>query len=269
MTTFFKGVSTVEPVMYLWGIQCRVLRQIGLQNYTRDQSGAWQSSSDVYFNDTDMPPLRLSAFDYQLRFQASTSNVQIPGFGPAFANSAAACPYWPLCEQGTYDGWSMASGSNSTFSFKTMALNALYAIGEANRLLNEVGMQEGRTRTNAIFDVQGAEMVQRYNITYVPLLVFLGLLSCLFACWIVFGLCVYQACRRSYSFRTWRDVTTERLLVDVVDGLRGDPVFDKIAGADNEVIEKWAEEYRVQYVEYHNQNGVPVKIKLERVEKVD
>lgn len=91
-----------------------------------------------------------------------------------------------------------------------MALNALYAIGDMDRMLNEIGMQNAGQ--NGIFQVSGGILEQRYSITYVPLILFGGLLSCLCACLMTFGLLVYHWRKRSRSFRMWRKVNVTRLL---------------------------------------------------------
>lgn len=139
-----------------------------------------------------------------------------------------------------------------------MALNALYAIGETDRMLQEIGMENTTSNT---FQVNGALLEQQYHITYVPLLVFFSLLSCLCACLITFGLLVFHRCKKTRSLRTWRKVTVTRLLVDALDGLRDDSTIDAVARWDNAAVRDWSEHYDVQYVQDVDDSGIMIKLK--------
>jgi hypothetical protein len=126
-------------------------------------------------------------------------------------------------------------------------------------MLNEIGMQNDSPK--GTFQVSGGILEQRYHITYVPLLVFLGLLSCLCACLITFGLLVYHWWKRSRSFRIWRNVTVTRLLVDAVDGLRDEIDFYDVSGRDNTALSEWSEDCDVRYFKDTDENGVTIKLK--------
>lgn len=126
-------------------------------------------------------------------------------------------------------------------------------------MLNEIGMQNAGQ--NGTFQVSGGILEQRYRITYVPLILFGGLLSCLCACLITFGLLVYHWRKRSRSFRMWRKVNVKRLVADAVDGLRNEKDFYGISGLDNTDLREWSEDYHVRYVECTDENGTTIKLK--------
>jgi len=146
----------------------------------------------------------------------------MPGYGPVFTTTAANCSYWPSCRIGTTDG-KYDDGTDDTFSYEKMALNAQYAVGETDRMLHEIGMETAGEAS--AFQASVRMLERRYFMTYVPLLVFGSLLCCLCACLITFGLLVYHWQKRTYSFKRWRKLTVTHPLVDVADGPRGDVDF--------------------------------------------
>ncbi len=180
----------------------------------------------------------------------------MPGFGPVFTTTAADCPTWPACMTGTHDGKGL---NNATFSYEKMALNALYAIGDTDRMLHEIGMQNAGQ--DGTFQVRGGILEQLYRITYVPLIVFGGLLTCLCACLITFGLLVYHWWKGSRSFRMWRRVNVTRLLADAVDGLRDENDFYSVSGRDNTALRECSGDYRVRYIEGTDETGIAIKLK--------
>lgn len=169
----------------------------------------------------------------------------LPGIGSVFTNTAYNC--WPLCE-----------GDDASLNYEKVALNALYAIGETDCMFNKISMQN--VGQNETFQVSSGILEQRYHITYVPLILFGGLLSCLCACLITFGRLVYHWRKRSRSFEMWRKVNVKRLLADVVDGLWNENDFYGISGRDNTALREWSEDYNVCYVECTDESGTTIKL---------
>lgn len=241
--------TNVPRIYYAWGISCKVARQTGFHKLERTDAGSWKRAANAsrYKEETDLPQLRISEWAWELGYRVPGYKT-MPGFGPVFTNTAFNCSTWPFCEYG-----------NAIFSYEKMALNALYAIGNTDRMLNEISMQN--TGQNGIFQVSGRILEQRYRITYVPLILFGGLLSCLCACLITFALLVYHWRKRSRSFRMWRKVNVPRLLVDAVDGLRDEKDFYGVSKRDNTALREWSEDYDVRYVECTDENGITIKLK--------
>lgn len=240
--------SNLPRIYYAWGITCKVARQTGFHKLERTDAGSWKrvANASRYEEGTDLPQLCISDWALEFGFRVPGTK-QMPGFGPVFTNTAFECSTWPRCEYGTI------------FSYEKMALNALYAIGDTDRMLNDVGMQNAGQ--NGTFQLSGGIVEQRYRITYVPLILFGGFLSCLCACLITFGLLVYHWRKGSRSFRMWRKVNVTRLLADAVDGLRDENDFYGISGRDNTALREWSEGYDVRYVGCTDENGVTIKLK--------
>jgi hypothetical protein len=256
--SMISGIAPNAPTtIFTWGILCQIARQTGFHAVERTETGLWKRvlRFGQYDEHVDFPDLRISDWTYDVKFHAPVSSRDFPGYGPAFTTTAANCSSWPRCVAGRIDG---ASASSEYFSFETMALNALYAIGETDRMLQEIGMENTTSNT---FQVNGALLEQQYHITYVPLLVFFSLLSCLCACLITFGLLVFHRCKKTRSLRTWRKVTVTRLLVDALDGLRDDSTIDAVARRDNAALRDWSKHYDVQYVQDCDDSGVMIKLK--------
>lgn len=240
--------AKLPRIFYAWGISCKVACQTGFHKLEKTDTGSWKrvANASRYQEETYFPELRISDWAWEFGYRAP-GHKTMPGFGPVFYNTASKCPTWPSCEH---------SGTN--FSYEKIALNALYAIGDTNRMLNEISMQNAGQEGS--FQVSGGIMEQRYRITYVPLILFGGLLSCLCACLITFGLLVYHWRIRSRSFRMWRKVNVTRLLADAVDGLRNEKDFYHISRRDNTALREWSEDYHVRYVECTDENGTTIKL---------
>lgn len=240
--------ANVPRIYYAWGISCKVTRQTGFHKLERTNAGSWQrvANASRYKEETDLPQLRLSEWAWEFGYRVPQYK-SMPGFGPVFTTTAFNCSTWPSCGFG-----------NRIFSYEKMALNALYAIGDTNHMLNEISMQNAGQ--NGTFQVSGGILEQRYRITYVPLILFGGFLTCLCACLITFGLLVYHWRKRSRSFRMWRKVNVTRLLADAVDGLRDEYDFYSVSRRDNTAVREWSEDYDVRYVESTDENGITIKL---------
>lgn len=241
--------TNVPLTFFAWGISCKVARQAGFHKLEKTATGSWKrvANASRYQEETDFPQLRILDWGWEFGYRIPGYKT-MPGFGQVFTNTAYKCETWPAC------GY-----ANSIFSYEKMALNVLYAIGDTNRMLNEMSMQNAGQK--GTFEVSGGILEKRYRITYVPLILFGGLLSCLCACLITFGLLVYHWRRRSRSFRLWRKVNVTRLLADAVDGLRNENGFYGISGRDNTALSEWSEDYHVRYVECTDENGTTIKLK--------
>lgn len=241
--------ANIPRIYYAWGISCKVTRQTGFHKLERTDAGPWKrvANASRYEEETDLPQLRISEWAWEFGYRVPL-NKGMPGFGPVFTITAFNCSTWPSCGVG-----------NGIFSYEKMALNALYAIGDTDHMLNEMSMQNAGQ--NGTFEVSGGILEQRYRITYVPLILFGGFLTCVCACLIPFGLLIYHMRKRSRSFRMWRKVNVTRFLADAVDGLRDEYDFYSVSGRDNTGLREWSEDYDVRYVECTDENGITIKLK--------
>lgn len=125
--------------------------------------------------------------------------------------------------------------------------NLLWAIGETERIFfNVLEPVDGYGPHLAPYSVEGLGFQQMYRMTYVPLLLLLGLLSCIFAASISVALLLLNWHSRTDSFLSWRALDPIRLLVDAVTGLSDDDGVRSMHGQHNKTLDEWGERYNVR-----------------------
>lgn len=221
-----SGFTGTKQIMSVWGIYCSIFQEKGSLNMQRSQNGSWTIQSSNWTGEkSQVQPLRLQQLQTNLNYNAP--DVTIPGLAPALAGSA---------------------DPSGVSNLDTLALNFLYASGEAERIAYEVAAtNSSRGQPDFFYDVTTLEQVLHYRITYVPLILLVGLAFLLGAALVTTGLLLYTW--KSFSGRTFRQVDVLRLLVDSMAGLSGREVHDIPKAGSNGELEDWAKGYRVRYEE--------------------
>ncbi|KAF2137366.1 uncharacterized protein K452DRAFT_291624 [Aplosporella prunicola CBS 121167] len=246
-----QGFSGTKGIMSAWGIRCSLNRQSGHLNITRSPNSRPFITSTAFSDEKQHVPSLLASWQVNLNYHAPLS--AIAGLGPPLARSALN-----------------ASNNGSPvdrLSFETFAQNYLYASAEAQRIMHEVAASNAsRSRPEFFYDVPATVATLYYRITYVPVVLLLGLLSLLLAALVTAGLML--GATGSLSAKTFRQVDATRLVVDCVAGLgagksdAGDSdAFARLAPAPNEEIAKWVEGYRVAYEKVDEDGDVVVRLR--------
>ena len=142
--------------------------------------------------------------------------------------------------------------------YQVNALNFLYAVGATERIAYEIknAVPKG---DNSSFQAQATLSDLRYRMTYMPLILLVGLLSALFAALIYLGLAISS--RATTSFQTWRDVDSLRLVVDSADGLRGGPGLE-VQRLGKEELDVWAQKFLVRYSKESVNSKAAIKLSV-------
>ncbi|KAK3116593.1 hypothetical protein LTR53_002891 [Teratosphaeriaceae sp. CCFEE 6253] len=242
-------------VMSFWGVLCGVYRQEGLLNYTRVGTNDWNLSASSFGDEARVVPSSLKYWQTYLNYHAPNSFVS--GLGPALALSAQA----PLA----HGGQATTADLTGTIAYETIAQNYLYAEGETQRTLYELAANDSaRDRAEYHYSVDGMVKRERYRMTYVPAILLTGLLSLLLAAGAAVGMAGFAA--GTHSARTFRDVDAVRLVVDAVEGLRGQrsKAGDEGGGKGRmrgESAEEMAENWRVRYVQTVEDGEMTIKLR--------
>ncbi|KAJ6542978.1 hypothetical protein B0H19DRAFT_1077001 [Mycena capillaripes] len=217
----------------VWTLQCAMYNQQGLLNYTRSSDLQWTIANSSFDNEKTVVSSYLS--DWQ---QSSIGNWQAPQLGTALLGRMEAPCDATSCDLDT--------------SIEDGVKNYVYASGEITRIIYNIAAKNAtRTAGHPEFfhNVTGSVNQQFYRITYVPVLLLLGLLGI-----IVAGLLTNTlmfAARGTVSWAWFRQVDILRLVVDAVGGgLRheDEEEFARLQSASNRDVSRWASRYCVGYV---------------------
>ena len=237
MTAF--GFQGKKATMSSWGMICNMTRETGLHNLSREEDLSWKIQGSTWSKSSRITAMLVGDWQKVLNFQTPTTNM--PGLAPAFLSNAIRCPD-PLLPDGQCP-------TKRVPDYQVYALNFLFAAGEIERIAYEV-----KNANSTLIDtessslrVQATESGQRYRMTYVPLILLAGLLSVLFAASISLALILIS--QGTMSYRTWRDVDTLRLMVDIVDGLHLHPDLKDLHGLSDDEMEERAKLCKVHYSE--------------------
>ncbi|KAL1639782.1 hypothetical protein SLS58_007524 [Diplodia intermedia] len=154
-----------------WGVRCSILRQEGTLNYTRSsktgQSG-WKIIGASFSNIKHAVPSFLSEWQTNLNYRAP--NTSVSGIGPALARTGG------IPNLTNPDG---AQNNNWT----TFIANFLYASAETERLTYEAAASSNSdgSNTSYFYPVSASSRAQFYRITYIPVILLLGLLCAFLA----------------------------------------------------------------------------------------
>ncbi|KAL4899225.1 hypothetical protein BDW74DRAFT_183968 [Aspergillus multicolor] len=141
------------------------------------------------------------------------------------------------------------------------ALNYLYACGEAERILLEVAAQNASTDIPLYhYTVDAVTKDQKYRITYIPLLLILGLISTVGAGAITWAMLFYSWA--THSAQSVRRVDGLRLVVDSISGLRDFADEMEVARTITQAdLDKWANRFHVQYQEVGEKGNLAVRLR--------
>lgn len=225
--TKFTGT---KQTMKIWGVRCWLNRQEGVLNLTHLPSMEWRIDNSSFSHAKTRVPSYLAPWQTNLMYRAPQSTVA--GIGPALARSATN---------------QSALGSTNNMDFKIFALNYLYASAEAERAVFEVAAtNSSRDRPEDFFNVTGMVNEEHYRITYIPIILLVGIIAMLLAASTVSAMAVYAS--KTKAARTFREVNALRLLIDGAGGLGPEIKIIADAGLGSREMEKWADECMVEYV---------------------
>ncbi|EMR63227.1 hypothetical protein UCREL1_9841 [Eutypa lata UCREL1] len=133
--------------------------------------------------------------------------------------------------------------------FEKYAQNFLYASASIEQIMYNVAAADtARDLPEYFYGVDGGSEEEFYRITYVPLILLIGLLSLIGAAVTTGSMLIYTA--RTLSTRSFRQVDVLRLVFDGVMGLWSDtPTMAKMKEQDNDALQEWAKRYFVSYTE--------------------
>ncbi|KAK7754503.1 hypothetical protein SLS62_003523 [Diatrype stigma] len=225
-------------IMTAWGVRCALYRQDGYANYSRsgsrdNQSQSWEVAATRFQGEKRRVPSFLG--DWQLEYSAP--GAVIPGLGPPLAATAGV-----PCE-------GLSCSSVRPLDFGTYAQNFLYASAAAEQIVYNVAAADpARDLPEYFYNASGGVEEVFYRITYVPLILLVGLLSLAGAATITGIMLIYTS--STLSTRSFRQVDVLRLVFDGVLGLWGDiPAMAKMKEQDNDALQEWAKQYFVSYTE--------------------
>jgi hypothetical protein len=249
------GFTGVKSTMVLWGLWCWLDLQEGIVNLARSATLDWEIDTSNFSNKTSRQKSLLAEWQTHLGYRAP-GTPSTSGIAPALAQSALQ----PVNKSVLFfnDPYSDTLLINDT-DYRTLALNYLYASGEAQRIAYGVAASESsRATAFSFYHVGGIITQQQYIITYLPAILVIGLVSLLAAAAMPVGMAVYTG--KTDSARIFRDVNLIRLLVDAT-GLYEEvkPMAD--AQIPNQELENWADGYLAKY-EKRTSNGL-VTIQLQ------
>jgi hypothetical protein len=179
-----SGFNGAKQILSVWAIECQIYRQNATVDLLRLADGDWErnaASVNMSDGETLYQPLRMQQLQLNLNYQAP--DVTIPGLAPALARSADPC--YAATITGTECAASTSSDGRSgttsrTTDFETLALNFLYASAETERMAYEVASTNStRDQPGCVVDVTDTSQALRYRITYVPVILFVGI-ACMF-----------------------------------------------------------------------------------------
>jgi hypothetical protein len=144
--------------------------------------------------------------------------------------------------------------------FGQTAANLLWAIGETDHIFYDAlgSFREEGHDFGSTYGVQGTVSQLKYRITYVPLLLLLGLLSCILAASIPAILLLCNWTSRTHSFVTWRALDPTRLIVDAVTGLCDDDSVWSMHSQHNRTLDDWGRRYTVTVAKKLDDKGVNI-----------
>lgn len=265
-----SGFNSTKEIMSVWAISCEISRQEATLDLIRSPSGEWlKNMTSLSFSPkkTTQKYLRMQQLQLSLNYQAP--DVTLPGLAPALARSADPCIDGALLTgpqaQTTTGGVNCSAANSTTLSFETLAQNFLYASAETERIAYEVAATNtSRDTPEAFYPALTTAQTLHYRITYVPVILFVGIGSIFFAALVTAALvCSVWG---SASARFFRQVDVLRLIVDSLAGLRDGGtrgggaapaaavaadddtvVYDHIKGQSNAGLLAWAKAYPVKY----------------------
>ncbi|KAL5001180.1 hypothetical protein BDV10DRAFT_182742 [Aspergillus recurvatus] len=236
-----------------WGIKCDINRQEGLISYTRQPTGAWHITETSFSEHKTVISAPLKQWQTVIDYHAP--QVTISGIGPAIGETAGP------------DYVTDTNMDSYMVNWTTYALNYLYASGKAQHIAFEVVASNSTNDTSSMYHytVDATTLDQRYRITYIPLLLIVGLVSAIAAAALTGGMVFYT--RNTTSAQTARQVDCLRLVVDSVSGLHESAEEMAVAGGMKQgELEKWAAKFQVRYSDVREGGREKDAVRLERAD---
>ena len=250
MTT--SGFKSTKSIMTTWGISCSIMRQEGFLNYTRNPGRPWTIAGNSFSASKSVVKSALGNWQLALNYQAPISTIS--GIGPALAVTAGSIGDSMDISQG------YPESDATPLNWTIFALNYLYASGEAQRIPYETAAENSSSnKPDYFYQVSSTITVQLYRITYIPLLLLLGLLCVLGAAAITCAMLFYTW--NAHSTQVARELDSLRLLVDSVAGLQEWAPKMAAAGILNKGdLKNLAAKFRVRYCEVIERGAVVVRL---------
>ncbi|KAI1263669.1 hypothetical protein F5Y18DRAFT_393796 [Xylariaceae sp. FL1019] len=216
-----------KSVRSAWGMNCTMYRETGSHNLARQSDLSWNIASSAWSGMREPALLMISDWQTILNFHSPSS--QIPGLGGAFYPSS----------------W---SNTTADTDYKTYVDTLLYAAAEMEYTMYQVKNADAtadRDHNEDTFYVPTVTTELVYRITYVPLILLVGLLALFIAALVPFA----QLIRSMHlpSMTLWREINTLRL---VMDSLTADPSKTDVhitRGASNGEIRSVSSDIDVAY----------------------
>jgi len=287
------GFNGTKSIMSVWAISCNISRQDGTLDMVRTSTGEWvknMTSLRVSEEKTQQKYLRLQQLQLSLNYRAP--DVTLPGLAPAIARSANPCVdattvLTPSTELTNGVNCSALNDTSTAFSYSALAQNFLYATAETERIAYEVAATNAsRDTPEAFYTADNTAQTLHYRITYVPVILFVGI-GCIFFAALITVALVWSVWG-TVSARSFRQVDVLRLIVDSLAGLRDDPPkaggaggvgrgvgagagagigrvgrvdtgvseYEQIKDDSNAGLLAWARDYPVKYVAEPHTGGV-------------
>ncbi|QDS75139.1 hypothetical protein FKW77_007747 [Venturia effusa] len=219
------GWMGTKKTMKIWGVRCWLNRQEGFLDLTHLPSMEWRIDNATFSDMKTRVSSYLAPWQTNLMYRAPQSTVA--GIGPALSRSAT--------NQTTQD-----------VDFKAFALNYLYASAEAERAVFEVAATNAsRDLPEDFYNVAGEVNEEHYRITYIPIILLVGIIAMLLAASVVSAMAVYAS--KTLAARSFHEVNALRFLVDSAGGLQHEIRSIADAGLGGGETEKWADGYKVGY----------------------
>ncbi|KAI9658271.1 MAG: hypothetical protein M1821_002404 [Bathelium mastoideum] len=215
------------------GISCTIMRQEGYVDYNRTMGQQWERINSSFSDTQTASQSFLGYWQTALDYQAPSTAVT--GIGPAIAGSAG--------RMYSKDG---SLPNPNPVNWTIYAHNYLYASGEAQRITYEIAsesMTSSDTPTDYVYNVTGVANIPRYHITYIPILLLLGLVSLLVGATITCVLTFYAGDITHDS----HDFNQLQLLVDGVVGLQHSDSLTAAEAMESKGLVHWAKKFRVGY----------------------
>lgn len=232
-----------------WGLNCALYNQKGLLNFTRQVNQSWTLAESSF--EEEKTPVN-SWLSYWQATQVD--GWRAPDYAQVFFGNGSQTVW---CSSSTGDSSGMSCEFNANIS--SVVKNFVYASGETIRILyNTAALNESRSRPEYFYNVTGNIDQQFYRITYVPVLLLVGLVCIILAALLVVVLML--SARSSQSWKHFRKVDVVRLVVDAVGGgLHDEAEFAKLGalGVSDQEIDDWAKRYRVAYVKVVDESAGP------------
>ncbi|KAI0017050.1 hypothetical protein F4780DRAFT_756992 [Xylariomycetidae sp. FL0641] len=242
----FKGANSISSA---WGMNCSVYRESGTHQLTRQSDLSWTITSSKWAGDKKVVPLMLVDWQAALNFHSPSS--QIPGLGGAFYPSSTNMTLGVTDYKAYAESFLYANGAME---------NAMYEIKNADlsKKATQSAEDDGAQASDTQFQVPCTKTELAYRITYVPVILLVGLLALLLAALVPLLLIL-----RNFgvpSLRSWREVNTLRLVMDSLAVPTSESTVRYIHGASNGELLTVGGDVKVRYVHPPSTPGMMLEV---------